>query len=132
MTSLFVKCGTYQKPHKVRFTQQSDLLTFLVGTPARLCLNACINCLCLPQDSKGRATSEEECRETFTRLGRKWELSLEFMKGLKGLTHIFWTLKITTTTVSDLKYSNYCVLKGEIRPSDCNMEAPWTSVMYRQ
>ena len=42
--------------------------------------------LLVPQDSKGTATSEEECRETFTRLGRKWELSLEFMKRLKDLT----------------------------------------------
>ena len=36
-TSLFIKCGTYPKPHKVRWTQQSELLTVLVGTPARLC-----------------------------------------------------------------------------------------------
>ena len=55
------------------------------------------------QDSKGSATSEEECRETFIRLGRKSELSLEFMKGLKALTRNFWALKTTTTTVSDLK-----------------------------
>ena len=39
-----------------------------------------INCLCLPQDNKGSKTSEKECRETFTRQGRKWELSLEFMR----------------------------------------------------
>ena len=50
--------------------------------------------MCLPKDSKGSATSEEECRETFTRLGRKWELSLEFMKGLKALTRYFGALKM--------------------------------------
>ena len=52
-----------------------------------------VSLLCLSQDSKGSATSEEECRETFTRLGRKWELSLEFMKRLKTSTCNFWALK---------------------------------------
>ena len=55
------------------------------------------------QDSKGSATSKEECRETFTRLGRKWELSLEFKKRLKALTCNVWVLKTTITTGSDLK-----------------------------
>ena len=64
----------------------------------------CSHKLLVPsQDSKGTATSEEQCRETFTRLGRKWELSLEFMKRLKALTRNVWALKTTITTVSDLK-----------------------------